>query len=88
MNSCFLSLFFWRDYEVRAPRKKCPIWSYSGLYFPAFGLNTKKYGVSLRIRSECGKMRTRINPHTNTSHTVVKVRVKKSSFYQEQPYIT
>ena len=29
MNSIFLSLFFWRDYEVRALRKKCPIWSYS-----------------------------------------------------------
>ena len=88
MNSIFLSLFFWRDYEVRALRKKCTIWSYSGLFFPAFGLNTKKYRVSLRIRSECGKMRTRINPNTNTSHTVVKARVKKSSFYQEQPHIT
>ena len=88
MNSIFLSLFFWRDYEVRALCKKCPIWSYSGRYFPAFGLNTKKYRVSLRIRSECGKMRTRINPNTNSSHTVVKARVKKSSFCQEQPHIT
>ena len=24
-------------------------------HFPAFGLNTERYGVSLRIQSECGK---------------------------------
>ena len=29
--------------------------SYSGLHFPAFGLNTERYGISLRIQSECGK---------------------------------
>ena len=31
------------------------IWSYSGPYFPTFGLNKERYGVSLRIKSECGK---------------------------------
>ena len=31
---------------------------FSGPYFPAFGLNTERYGVSLRIQSECGKIRT------------------------------
>ena len=31
----------------------------SGLYFPAFGLNTERHFVSLRIHSECGKIRTR-----------------------------
>ena len=31
---------------------------FSGPYFPAFGLNTERYSVSLRIQSECGKMRT------------------------------
>ena len=31
----------------------------SGPYFPAFGLNTERYFVSLRIQSECGKIRTR-----------------------------
>ena len=30
-------------------------------YFPAFGLNTKRYFVSLRIQSEWGKIRTREN---------------------------
>ena len=34
--------------------------SYSGPYFPAFGLNTERYKVSLRIQSECKKIRTRI----------------------------
>ena len=32
--------------------KNVRIRSYSGPYFPAFGLNTKKYSVSLRIQSE------------------------------------
>ena len=34
---------------------------FSGPYFPAFGPNTKRYGVSLRIQSEYGKIRTRKN---------------------------
>ena len=34
---------------------------FSGPYFLAFGLNTKRYGVSLRIQSECEKIRTRKN---------------------------
>ena len=33
----------------------------SGPYFPAFGQNTKRYEVSLRIQSECGKIRTKNN---------------------------
>ena len=43
--------------------------SYSGLYFPAFGLNTERYGVCLRIQSECQKIRTRITPNTDTSRS-------------------
>ena len=34
---------------------------FSGPYFPAFGLNTERSSVSLRIQSECGKIRTRKN---------------------------
>ena len=37
------------QYELR---KKCP---YLELYFPAFGLNTERYFISLHIQSECGK---------------------------------
>ena len=33
----------------------------SGPYFLAFGLTTKRYSVSLRIQSKCGKIRTRNN---------------------------
>ena len=44
--------------------------SYFGPHFPAFGLNTERYGVSLRIQSESGKMRTRITPNTDTFHAV------------------
>ena len=40
--------------------------SYSGLYFPSFGLNTEKYIVSLRIRAEYGKIRTTITFNTDT----------------------
>ena len=35
--------------------KSVRIRSYSGPYFPAFGLNTERYTVSLRIQSEWGK---------------------------------
>ena len=34
---------------------------FSDPYFPTFGLNTTRYGVYLRIQSECGKIRTRKN---------------------------
>ena len=46
--------------------KSVRIQSYSGPHFPAFGLSTERYGV----RSECGKMRTRITPNMDTFHTV------------------
>ena len=34
---------------------------FSGPYFPAFGLNTEKCGVSLQIQFEYGKIRNRKN---------------------------
>ena len=34
---------------------------FSDPYIPAFGLNAVRYSVSLRIQSECGKIRTRKN---------------------------
>ena len=43
-------------------REKCPKYGViSGPYFPAFGLNTEIYFVSLLIQSECRKIRTRNN---------------------------
>ena len=50
--------------------KNVLIWSYSGPYFPVLGLNTERYRVSLRIQSECRKMRTRATPNTDTFHAV------------------
>ena len=50
--------------------KNVRIQSYSGPYFPAFGLNTERYGVYLRIQSKCGKMRTRLTPNTHSFYTV------------------
>ena len=43
---------------------------FSGPYFPAFGLNTDRYSVSLHIQSEYGKIRTRKILNTDTFHAV------------------
>ena len=50
--------------------KSIRIRSYYGSYFSAFGLNKERHGVSIRIQFECGKMRTRITPNTDTFHAV------------------
>ena len=50
--------------------KSVRIQIYSGLHFPAFWLNTKRYSVSLSIQSECGKMRITITPNTDFFHAV------------------
>ena len=44
--------------------------SFSGLYFPVFGLNTEWYGVSLHIQSECGKIWAGKTPNMDTFHAV------------------
>ena len=41
--------------------------SFPGPYFPTLGLNTQRYGVSLRIQSECRKIMmitANLKPHT------------------------
>ena len=38
--------------------KSVCIRSFSGPYFPAFGLNTERYGECLSIQSKCGKIQT------------------------------
>ena len=58
--------------------KKCQFRSYSGQHFPAFGLSTERYRVSLRIQSECGKMRTRKSRNTDTFHKVNNFSIAKS----------
>ena len=61
--------------------------SFSGLYFPVFGLDTERYFVSLRIQSERGKMRTRKTLNTDTFYAVKpkqKTEPKTIKFNQEQ----
>ena len=50
--------------------KSVRIWSFSGPYFPAFGLNSERYSVYLRIQSECGNVRARKTPNKDTFHAV------------------
>ena len=51
--------------------KSVHIRSFSGMYFLALGLDAERYGVSLCIQSESGKMRTRKTPNKDTFHAVI-----------------
>ena len=63
--------FPWRQfYIVCYCEKTVRIRKLSGPHFPASGLNTERYGVSLRIQSECGKMRAKKILNTDTFHAV------------------
>ena len=55
--------------------KSVRIRSYFGSHFSAFGLNTERDGLSLCIQSECGKMRTRKTPNTDTFYAVDNLNV-------------
>ena len=57
--------------------KNVPIRSYSGPYFPTFGLSTKRYEVFLRIQFKYGKIRTKITPNTNTFYAVKILETKQ-----------
>ena len=59
--------------------KRVRIRSYYGPYFPAFALNTERYGVSLRDQSECWKIQTRI-----TSNKDILYAVKVPSFSKDK----
>ena len=61
----------WRFHCVKSVCNR----SFSGSLFPALGLNTERYSVSLRIQSECGKIRTRKTPNTDTLYVVFSVVV-------------
>ena len=51
--------------------KSVLIGSFSGPYFPAFGLNTERYRISLRIQCKSGKIWTGKTPNTDTFHAVI-----------------
>ena len=50
--------------------KSVRIRSFSGPYFPAFGVKMVRYSVSLRIQYKREKMRTRKTSNTDTFHVV------------------
>ena len=54
--------------------------SYSGPYFPVFGLNTERYSGSLRILSECGKIHTRTIPNTDTFYAACPLNFDSGKF--------
>ena len=71
--------------------KSVRIRSYSGPHFPAFRLKTERYFLSLRIQSECGKMRTIITPNTDTFYSVMLLSIplsyRESIWYYNTDYI-
>ena len=99
-SSTFLCLFYfdfyqtWLRHNCKYFVKYVRIRSYSGPHSPAFGVNTDEYSVSLRIQSECEKIRTRITPNTDTFYTVkyatknLFVMFQKSSLYESFWVIT
>ena len=71
--------------------KSVQVQSFSGLYFPVFGLNTEIYGENLRIQSKYRKIRTRkksVFGHISHSGTSRKYKSNyfqtKRNFYIEQ----
>ena len=54
--------------------KSVGIRRYSGSYFPAFGLNTERYGVS-EYQLEYRKMRTRVTSNTDILHAVMNFKI-------------
>ena len=62
----YILLFFLFLYLPKHCVKSARIWVFSGPHFPAFKLNTERYGV----QSECGKIRTRITPNMETFYAV------------------
>ena len=50
--------------------KSVLIWSFSGQYISVFGHTTERYGVSLWVKSECGKIRTKKTPNMDTFYGV------------------
>ena len=66
---CLWNHYFWIFLTINIHCVKgVSIRSYSGPHFPAFILNTEKYGVSLRIHSKYVKIRTRTTPNMDTFH--------------------
>ena len=86
---------------VYTARKVSKYGVFCGPYFPASGLNTGRFRVSLRIQSECGKIRTRKNSvfghfllsanmfeisATKYQSIVSSIRNEKGDFFCKSPH--
>ena len=69
---------FFQEIHIKHCVKSVCIWSFSGPYFPAFGLNRERCSVSLRIDSKCGKLQTRITPNTDSFDTAQWAAINSS----------
>ena len=71
--------------------KSVRIQSFCVLYFPfpAFRMNTVRYGESLHIQLQCGKMLTIKTPNTDTFHAVSRSERKNKfvNFLTEQIFL-
>ena len=91
-NHEFMSKALWKAIIVRSTlkyplRKSVLIRSYTGPYFPAFGLITERYSLYLRIQIECGKIRTKTTPNMDTFYAVIRLKnqsTTKRSIYQHE----
>ena len=66
--------------------KSVRIRSYSGPYFLAFERNTERYSAFLRIQFECGVIRTRKTPNTDTFHTVSAIVASSINTFKLSDY--
>ena len=68
--------------------KSVSIWSFSGLYFPAFGLNMEIHSLILRIQSKYGKTQTIKIPNKEQFYAVYlpKMFPMKYSLCLSRPY--
>ena len=58
---------------------------FSGPYFPTVGLNTERYGVSLRTQSEFGKCGPEKTPYLDTFHVMVTITTRAIWFLKSVP---
>ena len=75
------------EFDTRHCVKSVDIRSYSCPYFPTFGLNRESCSVSLRIQSQCGKIRIRITPNTDTFYAVYTFILTKAFLIIIQVYV-
>ena len=88
MEYYYSFLFDETSFNLHYVKSVC-IRSYSGPYFPTFGLNTERYRVSLHIQSKCGKIQTWITLNTDTSSCIAPFKgysAGKSNFSLDNPF--